>query len=437
MTVIAPDLYVLLGGAAVAGAAFALAAVAWGSRRALARFAHEVTPTTPRSWVPGLTGVLRFHTETVQTLTDTVARLSEEREVLHERYTTLTNNLAAAVIIRDMSNRILYCSPFTEVLTGYATRDIYAAPADFFLTIIHPDDRAAYVRALKVSEFGEAFQHRFRILHQTGIEMWAESRTVPVLDELGEVVASLAIILDVTGTVRYQRQVEERNRDLQDFTYMVSHDLKAPIFTIKGMVGIIEEDFAATVPADLREILSHITRAAGRLEDLVSGVLQYSRVSFQENTLERVPLGEIWGEIRRDVSQTLSAIGGALTYPADLPTIRSDRLKLYQIFTNLVGNAIKYRDPKRALTIEIAATPLADQRTLRITVADNGLGIPADKVDLVFRPFQRAHSGEIEGSGIGLATVKKLIEKLGGEVSIVNTSPAGTTFAVDLRGGGP
>jgi PAS domain S-box-containing protein len=354
--------------------------------------------------------------------------------MLNERYTTLTNNLAAAVIIRDTTTRLIYCSPYTEVLTGYATREIYGAANDFFTTIIHPDDRDAYTRALKVSEFGEAFQHRFRIVHKTGLEMWAESRTVPVLDELGNVVASLAIILDVTGTVRYQRQVEERNRDLQDFTYMVSHDLKAPIFTIKGMVGIIAEDFSGRVPPELGEILDHISRAAGRLEDLVAGVLQYSRVSFQENSLERVDLGAVLSDIARDVAQALAEVGGTLTVPADLPTLRSDRLKVYQIFTNLIGNAIKYRSPERPVTITIAAMRTNEGRTLRITVQDNGTGIPADKFDLVFRPFQRAHTGAVEGSGIGLATVKKLVEKLGGEVSILASSPSGTTFAVDLRG---
>jgi signal transduction histidine kinase len=100
-----------------------------------------------------------------------------------------------------------------------------------------------------------------------------------------------------------------------------------------------------------------------------------------------------------------------LTVPADLPTLRSDRLKVYQIFTNLIGNAIKYRSPERPVTITIAAMRTNEGRTLRITVQDNGTGIPADKFDLVFRPFQRAHTGAVEGSGIGLATVKKLVAR--------------------------
>jgi len=424
----------LLGGFA-AGGLCVLGTVWLVCRGAIDRITRETIPPELQSLLPGLGGFFRLYSENIRTLSDTVASLSEEREVLNERYKTLTDNLAAAVIIRDMSNRIIYCSPYTEVLTGYSTKEIYATPEDFFRTIIHPGDLENYQRALKVSEFGEAFQFRYRILHKTGIEMWAESRTVPVLDETGEVVASLSITLDVTGTVRYQRQVEEQNRDLHDFTYMVSHDLKAPIFTIKGMVSVIDEDFGPRLDPDLKEIVGHISQATHRLEQLVTGVLQYSRVSFQENSLERVNLGTIFDEIRRDTERALRDIGGTLTYPADLPELRSDRLKLYQIFSNLIGNSIKYREPTRPLEIVLGVQRLDDKRGLAITVSDNGIGIPGDKLDAVFRPFQRAHTGQIEGSGIGLATVKKLVEKLGGEVAITKSSPTGTTITVILRGG--
>lgn len=430
----ATPLLPFVGGIA-AGGLCTLGVVWLSCRHATGRITREVIPPEIGSIVPGLRGFFRLYSENVRTLSDTVARLSDERELLNERYSTLTDNLAAAVIIRDMSNRIVYCSPYTEVLTGYSTKEIYATSDDFFRTIIHGGDLENYQRALKVSEFGEAFQFRYRILHKTGIEMWAESRTVPVLDETGEVVASLSITLDVTGTVRYQKQVEEQNRDLHDFTYMVSHDLKAPIFTIKGMVGVIEEDFGTRIDPELKEILGHISQATGRLEQLVAGVLQYSRVSFQENALERLGLGAVFDEVRRDTDRALRDIGGTLSYPVDLPELRSDRLKLYQIFSNIVQNSIKYREPTRELRIAIDVRQLDDHRGLAITVSDNGVGIPNDKLEAVFRPFQRAHTGQVEGSGIGLATVRKLVEKLGGEVSVTRSSPEGTTITVVLRGG--
>ena len=202
-----------------------------------------------------------------------------------ERYRLLTENLAAAVIIRNADGQIVYCSPFTEVLTGYSLHEIYHAHDDFFLTVVHDDDREKFQRALKVSACGEAFQFRFRLYHKTGIEMWAEMRTVPVLDQAGAVISSLSIALDVTGAVRYQRQVEEKNRDLQDFTYMVTHDLKAPILTIKGMLGLITEDLKDAMTPELNEPLEHISKAARRLEALVASVLEYSKLSSAEAAL--------------------------------------------------------------------------------------------------------------------------------------------------------
>src|SRR5690606_24163215 len=120
--------------------------------------------------------------------------------------------------------------------------EIYSSQSDFFISIAHEDDKQNIERALKVASCGEAFQYRFRYYHKTGILMWAETRTVPVLNNSGEVEASLSITLDVTGSVLYQKQVEEKNRDLLDFTYMISHDLKSPIYTVKGMHGVLCEE---------------------------------------------------------------------------------------------------------------------------------------------------------------------------------------------------
>jgi signal transduction histidine kinase len=115
------------------------------------------------------------------------------------------------------------------------------------------------------------------------------------------------------------------------------------------------------------------------------------------------------------------------------PAVIGDRLKVYQIFSNLIGNAIKYRSDKRPLQIVISAKPSKNERYINISVSDNGLGIPKHKRELIFRPFQRAHGKSIEGSGIGLACVKKLLEKLGGEIEVQSQEDAGSVFTFTLR----
>ena len=369
-------------------------------------------------------------------LVDSCNRLTiyrAEKDMLLSRYQVLTENLAAAIFIRNAQGRLAYCSPYTEVLTGYSVDEMYESEQDFFLSIVHPEDQEKYQRALKVSAYGEAFQFRYRFIHKTGLEMWAETRTVPILDAEGTVLSSLSITLDVTGTIRYQQQVEEKNRDLEDFTYMVSHDLKAPIFTIKGMVQVLEEDFLKTLPAELKEILGHIGSASKRLETLVTGVLEYSRISRATAPQQIVYLDAVLSEVAQDFAPQLNSAGGSLSIASGLPAVVGDQRMIYQIFSNLVGNAIKYRSPQRAVEINITPAGSKNSRYTAISIKDNGLGIPADKLDQIFRPFQRAHGKEIEGSGIGLACVKKLLEKIAGEISVQSTVAAGTEFQVVLR----
>ena len=385
---------------------------------------------TPRRSLPGFLARLLGHLP----LQQRISALEDECADLKRRYSLLTDNLAAAVIVRDAQNKVQWCSPYTEVLTGYALSEIFSATDDFFARTVHPDDREAYERAHKVAQAGEAFQFRYRYYHKSGIEMWAETRTVPVFGEDEESFFSLSISLDVTGTVRYQRQIEEKNRDLHDFTYMVSHDLKAPVFTIKGMLNWIKEDFADSMPGELADAFGHIDRASGRLEEMVKSLLEYARISTQDFVSEPVSLDRLLEGIARDFATQLESSGGRLVIAPGLPQVIGDELRVYQIFSNLIGNAIKYRDPARELLIEVAPQSAAAGHFVTLEVRDNGLGIPEANLNDIFRPFYRIKGRKAEGTGIGLACVKKLLEKLGGEVSVQSTEGQGSCFRISLRG---
>ncbi len=364
-----------------------------------------------------------------------VSHIKEERESAHsalQQYQSLVKNLAAAVVIRNPSGTIIYCSPYTEVLTGYAVTEIENKPEDFFLSIVHEEDRERFVHALQVNAVGEPFQFRTRHYHKSGIEMWYETRTVPVHSSDGSLLFSLAVTIDVTAAVRAQKQVEERNKDLQDFTYMISHDLKAPIFTLKGMVGVLHEDLGASLPPDAVETLQHIERATQRLEQLVNSILEYSRVSVQEAKSESVDLNAIFSDVLNDYAVQSTAAQAQIRVAPGLPTVQGERIKMYQIFSNLVGNALKYRDPSRPLLIEISEKPCRFSRSAIISVKDNGTGIPSEKLPALFRPFQRGAT-HVEGLGIGLACVKKLTEKLGGKVEAHSEAGNGTEFLITLR----
>ena len=375
---------------------------------------------------------LEAHRRYISHLLQTIATMGEEAESLVERYELLTENLAASVIIRDASNKIVYGSPYTEVLTGYSLAEIYDAKDDFFLAIVHEKDLDTIHRALAVSAAGEPFQYRYRFYHKSGMEIWVETRTVPIIGDDGEVTSSLSVTLDVTGTVRYQKQVEEKNKDLQDFTYMVTHDLKAPIATVKGMVNVLNEDYAKNLPEDSKEVIHHIGNAAERLHNLVGSILEYSRIAAQSISPTAVNLSEVMQDVLSDYSTQIKDTHTIIDVPQSFPSVLGGKTQMYQILSNLVGNAIKYRSPEKPLRLTISAKEAAFRRRVTLIFSDNGLGIPDDKIDSIFRPFQRAHGSEIEGNGIGLACVKKLTEKLGGTISVQSTLGKGSTFSLEL-----
>lgn len=365
-------------------------------------------------------------------LLETIASVSSEAEAIIERYELLTENLAAAVIIKNQEGRIGYCSPYTEVLTGYPTADIYNQNYDFFEQLVHEDDLDLYKRAQGVSACGEPYQYRFRFYHKTGLEMWAESRSVPILNQSGEVTHVLAIILDVTSAVRFQQQVQEQTRDAQDFAYMVSHDLKAPIATIRGMTIALKEDCASELDSNANETLEHILGACSRVSALVSSVIQYSGINAEKAQLSEINLNEVISEVLKDLQLQLNDTKAEIKVAA-LPIVKGDKVKIYQIMSNLIGNALKFKKPGSIPQIEIEEQTSSSNRKTKIIVRDHGIGIASDKHELIFRPFHRAHSEEIEGTGVGLACVRKLIHKVGGKIEVQSSNDNGTEFCLTLR----
>lgn len=362
--------------------------------------------------------------------TDLVNQL-ENYQTISERYALLTENISAALAIHDSQGKITYCSPYVEVLTGYSRKEIYNSNYNFFEKIAHQDDREKVGRAIKVSQYGEAFQFRFRYHHRSGMLMWAETRVVPISDDLGRTTTMLSITIDVTAAVRYQHKVEEHNQDLQDFAYMISHDLKSPLVTVRGMLTAFIEDYGGQLQVSGRELLEHALKATDRLDNLVKSVLEYAQLTNMSDQLESIDCSQVINEIIDERKQLLQQKGSEVVV-TKLPAVLADRTMLYQIFANLLDNAIKYQSPERPLKLQISSSATNEERLARIDFSDNGLGIPAAKLTEVFRPFQRAHGKSIEGSGIGLAAVKKLTERLGGQVSVSSTELVGSTFTVSL-----
>jgi PAS domain S-box-containing protein len=353
-------------------------------------------------------------------------------KITSEEFELVLNNIAAAVVLYHDDGSTRYCNSYLSVLTGYSFEELESPVSrDLLEGIILREDQDRFARAKKICALGEDSLVRFRIRHKSGLTLWLETRMVPIYNTRDAKYSVMSISIDVTETLQYQKQIEEQNQDLNDFAYMVSHDLKAPIFTIQGMADALREDHGSVLGQEGLSLLQYISSAAQRLTTLVSSVLEYSALTNSDETLEEVPLSEIIPNVISDFTEQMRHIDANIHIQEPLPIIKGEPVRIYQLFSNLIGNAIKYRSKERSLSIEITATQTSPTQTM-VQIKDNGLGIPANKLEDIFRPYRRAHGGDIEGSGIGLACVKKIVDKTGGRISVTSEEGTGSTFTLTL-----
>ncbi len=374
-----------------------------------------------------------FFGKAVRSLLNAIKSLKQSESDNRTRYKILTDHVAAAVILHQADGTILWCSPFTEVLTGYPLSEIYRKKESFLRSGVHDEDREALERSFAIVATGEPFQCRYRFYHRSGMTLWFETRTVPIFDSTLDDYVALSIAIDVTAHVANQLQIEGRNRDLHEFTYMISHDLKAPILTIKGMLGILDDIEGVHSDPNAAEPIRYIEKAVSRLEQLVQGVLELARVSASEQPLVGVDLKPLVEEVRQNFQRQIQDATALIEVDDHLPPVLGTNTYLYQVLSNLLGNSLKYRDPKRPLRFSISSTPSSTRRKVQIVVRDTGRGIAADKLDLIFKPFHRIGEEVIDGSGVGLASVKKLVEKIGGTIRVESEVGTGTAFFIELR----
>jgi len=243
--------------------------------------------------------------------------------------------------------------------------------------------------------------------------------------------------VEVTTQVRARHEVEEKaaelartaealeasNRELDQFAYVASHDLKAPLRGIANLATWIEEDLGDAVSGDVREHLQLLQGRVHRMEGLIGGILEYSRAGRVRERPARVDTGELVHE----VAELIAPPGNVrIEVQRGMPVLWTERLPLQQVLMNLIGNAVKYAGGERPL-VRITAARVDEQ--WEFAVSDNGPGIAPEFHERIFGMFQMLEARDrVEGTGIGLSIVKKLVESRGGRVWVESTEGAGSTF---------
>jgi light-regulated signal transduction histidine kinase (bacteriophytochrome) len=230
-------------------------------------------------------------------------------------------------------------------------------------------------------------------------------------------------------------ELERSNNDLEQFAHTVSHDLQEPLRMVSSFTDLLLKKHSDKLNEEAKSYINFAIDGAKRMQSQIQGLLTYSRVSTRSNPFDRISLNEVLKEALMNLSVTVKE-SGARIESEDLPVVFGDRYQLVSVFQNLIGNAIKFGKAGVIPEINIFTRDTGASDDIEISVSDNGIGILEKDIDKIFLIFHRLHSQDkYPGTGIGLAVVKKIIEKHGGEIHVDSVMNKGSKFVFSLKKG--
>jgi len=296
------------------------------------------------------------------------------------------------------------------------------------------------------------FEAEFRLRRSNGECRWFLARMVPELGDRGEVLRWMGLWIDTDKQKRaerglttfkadLERRIEDRNveleeavRELEIFSYTVAHDLRAPLRAIHSLGQILQEDYQAVLDPKGQDYVSRITQSCRRMDRLVNDLLSYSRLSRQQLPLHPIELEPVVDQVLRDLSAEAKAGRAQVRVERPLPVVFGNSVALPLAIQNLLSNAIKY--VAEGVSPRVLIRSDARDGRVRLWVEDNGIGIPSEYHERIFRVFERLHPPEMySGTGIGLAFVRRAIERMSGKTGVESAPGEGSRFWIDLPQG--
>lgn len=373
---------------------------------------------------------------------------------------SILEQAAEPIIVLDVKGAITHASRQATVLAG---QDPFGKGFDevFPLVMVGGDTQSIHGHIIgREAVFRRADDRTFHVLY---------SRS-PLQTDDGHEVGSVIVLADISNSKKVQDELRrsrtelqhlnasleervairtrelsranieliQRNRELQDFAYIASHDLQEPLRKISSFADLLMSDFGDQLEGDGSEYLARIRSAAIRMSDLLRGLLSFSRILTEAKPFRMADLGDVIGEVISDL-HVLIAETGAEIQIGTLPSVEADRVQMRQLFQNLIGNAIKFARPEAPPRVTIRAKMVDSSKDVpgemlcRIELSDNGIGFEQKYTDRIFSPFERLHGRTAyPGTGMGLAICRRIVERHHGELTAVSVPGQGSTFVVTL-----
>jgi PAS domain S-box-containing protein len=371
----------------------------------------------------------------------------DTRELASARLAAIVESSDDAIIGKDLAGVVTSWNRGSEMIFGYSAQEMVGQP---ITRLIPPERQSEAASILGRIRRGESVRHFETVrLGKDGRPIDVSVTVSPIKDPDGNIVGASKVARDITGAKRAEEQIrrlngeleqrvvertaelEAANRELEAFSYSVSHDLRAPLRAIDGFSQAVLEDFGPTLPADGQRQLQVIRQGAQRMGELIDDLLTFSRLSRQ-------PLGKLTVEpgpiVRAALSDLKAQCAGRRVDISigDLPPCEADPALLRQVWINLLSNALKYSRKCDPATVEIGSLPSAGSATY--FVRDNGSGFDMRYAGKLFGVFQRLHRAEdYEGTGVGLAIVQRIVHRHGGRVWAEAAVDRGATFYFTLE----
>ncbi len=371
----------------------------------------------------------------------TQKRYEREIEDSRQRVSRILENVGDGIYGLDRDGKITFANPAAEELLGFSQAEFQGQNAHHLLHHHYQDGREFPLHDCPIYRtltHGESCRIDNEVFwRKDGSAIPVEYISNPI-EENGEVIGAVIVFSDISRRQvvdRLQREQTERikqiNEELEEFSFVASHDLQEPLRTLICFCDFLEDDLGPDLSENAATDLGYIKKAAQRMSLLINDMLAYSRAGSTALELEPLDMGDCINQIQSDLLAMIRDYDAEIVVEP-LPVVTGDRNGLQRVFQNLIQNAIRYRSERKP-HIRIYEHS-NDGQTTTIAVEDNGIGIEDQYLEQIFGTFKRGgNSDESEGSGIGLAIVKKLVERHRGSVSVTSAPGIGSTFFVTLR----
>ncbi|TXB67931.1 PAS domain-containing protein [Phaeodactylibacter luteus] len=385
---------------------------------------------------------LEFLQLSAQVFANILEHIRSRRELLESelRLQRLTANVPGAIFQIEQKTDGTFSLPFIsegirKIRKGLTPARISKDPYALF-DLINPEDREELKREiLKSASRGRRLQADFRFQHESGSTIWLGISARPEQRSDGSTVwygmaQDITLQKEMEEMKRKSEELTTRYSELEQFSYVASHDLQEPLRTISSFAGLLHRRYHELLDEDGREYLYYMTDAAKRMSQLIDSLLDYSRLG-SNRVASTVVLPQLLQQVEQDLGGLIRDTDTVLIV-GDLPSLTGYELELRLLFQNLIGNGIKFRSPGRSPVIRIGAERIPGY--WKFSVSDNGIGIAKESLERVFKIFQRLHSRTAyEGTGIGLTHCKKIVELHFGRIWMESEIGEGTTVFFTLK----